>query len=120
MTAIRPATGYYRARTTSPPRSPFDDGSVATLTYTALGSKDHPKERLEIFVDGKVIALDDYKSLTVAGGETAALRTRLPEKGQKEELEAFVRRDPRRRRHGRFRSGSRSRPPGSRSTSRAR
>ncbi len=25
----------------------FDDGSVATLTYTALGSKEHPKERLE-------------------------------------------------------------------------
>ena len=45
----------------------FEDGSVATLTYTALGSPDHPKEQLEVFVDGKVIALDDYRTLTVTG-----------------------------------------------------
>ena len=43
-----------------------------------------------MFVDGKVIALDDYKSLTVAGAKGHGVRTRLPEKGQKEELEAFA------------------------------
>ncbi len=62
---------------------------MASLTYTAFGTKDHPKERLEIFVDGKVISLDDYKSLTVAGSRGKPVRTRLPEKGQKEELETF-------------------------------
>lgn len=62
----------------------FEDGSIATLTYTSLGSKDHPKELLEIFVDGKVIVLNDYKSLSLPKLETA-----LPEKGQKEELIAF-------------------------------
>ena len=67
------------------------DGSIANLTYTALGSKDHAKERLEIFTDGKVISLDDYKTLTVAGANRRPTRTRLPEKGQKEELEAFAR-----------------------------
>jgi hypothetical protein len=69
----------------------FADGSVATLTYTALGAKDYAKERMEIFVDGKVIALDDYKSLTVNGAPRKPFKTRLPEKGQKEELEAFAR-----------------------------
>ncbi|RAU21945.1 oxidoreductase [Paramagnetospirillum kuznetsovii] len=48
----------------------FADGSVCTLLYTALGTKEHPKERLEVFADGMVLALDDYRSLTVAGRRT--------------------------------------------------
>ena len=45
----------------------FADGSVCSLLYTALGAKDHPKERLEVFADGMVLELDDYRALTVAG-----------------------------------------------------
>ncbi|MBX7066589.1 MAG: bi-domain-containing oxidoreductase [Parachlamydiales bacterium] len=63
----------------------FHDGSIATLTYTSQGSKDYPKEQLEVFVDGKVIVLNDYKSLS-----SPKLETLLPEKGQKEELVAFA------------------------------
>lgn len=63
----------------------FHDGSIATLTYTSLGSKDYPKEQLEVFVDGKVIVLNDYKSLS-----SPKIETLLPEKGQKEELIAFA------------------------------
>jgi predicted dehydrogenase/threonine dehydrogenase-like Zn-dependent dehydrogenase len=91
VSAITPTTAYYRSNDNFTASISFDDGSIANLTYTALGSKDHAKERLEIFADGKVIALDDYKTLTFAGGGGRALRTRLPEKGQKEELEAFAR-----------------------------
>lgn len=90
VSAIRPATGYYRPDDNFTASLSFADGSVANLTYTALGSRDYAKERCEIFVDGKVIALDDYKTLTISGGDGRALRTRLPEKGQKEELEAFA------------------------------
>jgi predicted dehydrogenase len=90
VTAIRPATSYYSRHDNFTASITFDDGSVANLIYTALGSKDHPKERLEIYADGKVIALDDYKTLTIAGGRGRTLRTHLPEKGQKEELEAFA------------------------------
>ena len=61
--AIRPTTGHYSSQDNFAATISFDDGSVATLTYTALGSKDYPKEQLEVFVDGKVIALDDYQSL---------------------------------------------------------
>ena len=67
----------------------FADGSVATLTYTALGASGHPKEQLEVFVDGKVIALEDYTQLTVVGGR-GEMTTQRPEKGQLEELEAFA------------------------------
>ena len=89
VTAIRPATAHYKGQDNFTASMSFSDGSVATLTYTSLGSREHPKEQLTVFVDGKVIALDDYKSLTIAGGKGRELRTRLPEKGQKEELECF-------------------------------
>jgi len=90
VSAITPKTAYYRACDNFTTSIAFDDGSVANLIYTALGSKDHAKERLEIFVDGKVIALDDYKTLTVSGARGRGLRTSRPEKGQREELQAFA------------------------------
>ena len=43
----------------------YEDGSVAVLTYTALGPKQGlPKERVEVYCDGECYLLDDYKSLT--------------------------------------------------------
>ena len=67
----------------------YEDGSVCALTYTALGHRDHPKERLEVFADGTVIALDDYKSLSVAG-RGRDWRSGTQQKGHREELEALA------------------------------
>jgi hypothetical protein len=61
------------------------------LTYTALGTSDYPKERLEIFVDGKVLSLDDYKRLTIAGATAKGIESAMADKGQKQELESFGR-----------------------------
>ncbi|PIQ97619.1 MAG: oxidoreductase [Nitrospinae bacterium CG11_big_fil_rev_8_21_14_0_20_56_8] len=69
----------------------FEDGSLATLVYTSMGHKDYPKEHLEMFFDGKVIALSDYRRLRVAGLAEKGLETKFPEKGHREELEAFAR-----------------------------
>jgi predicted dehydrogenase/threonine dehydrogenase-like Zn-dependent dehydrogenase len=88
--AIRPRSGYYGRTDNFATTIGFDDGSVATLTYTALGAAGHPKEQMDVFVDGKVISLDDYKRLTVAGASVKALATSAPEKGQRQELEALV------------------------------
>ncbi len=41
----------------------FEDGSICTLLYTALGHPGLGKERMELFVDGKAIVMDDYKTL---------------------------------------------------------
>ena len=41
----------------------FDDGSICTLLYTALGHKDLGKERMEVFFDSHSIVMDDYKQL---------------------------------------------------------
>jgi predicted dehydrogenase len=66
----------------------YGDGSVCTLTYTALGHRDHPKERLEVFADNRVLSLDDYKSLTATG--TRGWRSPAQRKGHVEELEALA------------------------------
>lgn len=67
----------------------FADGSVCSLTYTALGHRDHPKERMEIFADGKVLVLDDYRSLSVAGGG-GGWKSATQQKGHLQELEALA------------------------------
>jgi len=88
--SIKPSTGYYGRTDNFVATMVFEDGSLGTLTYTALGSNDYPKEQLQVFVDGKVIVLDDYKQVTVAGANAKRIETKLASKGQKEELEAFA------------------------------
>lgn len=88
--SIKPATTYYSATDNFVATMSFEDGSVATLTYTALGSKDYPKEQLEVFVDGMTIAMNDFKSLDITGSKVSGLKTKLSEKGQKTELEVFA------------------------------
>jgi predicted dehydrogenase len=71
----------------------YSDGSLCTLTYTALGHRNHPKEQLEIFFDGHVASIDDYKSLSIVGhrGARGRWRSRLSaEKGHLQELEALA------------------------------
>jgi len=67
----------------------YADGSVCTLTYTALGHRNHPKERLEVYAGGRVLSLDDYKSLSVDGGGSG-WRSTTVRKGHTEELEALA------------------------------
>lgn len=88
---IRPTTDHYRRQDNFVMTATFEDGSVATLTYTALGTAEYPKERLEVFVDGKVLFLDDYKRLTITGASAKGIETTIAEKGQKQELESFGR-----------------------------
>jgi predicted dehydrogenase len=68
----------------------YEDGSVCSLTYTALGDKSYPKERCEIFAGDRVIALDDFKSVTVSGSRKPIWSAWTMEKGHVEELRAFA------------------------------
>lgn len=67
----------------------YEDGSVCTLTYTGQGHKDYGKEFCEIIVDGMVITIDDYKSITGYGVKVRDIKSATPDKGQYEELLAF-------------------------------
>ena len=69
----------------------YEDGSVCTLTYTALGSKAHPKESMEIFCDGKVLSMVDYKFLTITGSKQRGWKSLTQQKGHMEEMQALAR-----------------------------
>ncbi len=88
--SIRPQTGYYLPSDNFVATLGFDDGSVATLTYTALGSTEHPKELLDVYVDGSVIELLDYRE-TRSVGSGRALSVSAADKGHRAELAAFAR-----------------------------
>lgn len=45
----------------------FADGSIGTIHYFANGAKAFPKERLEVFAQGRVLQLDNYRKLTGFG-----------------------------------------------------
>jgi predicted dehydrogenase/threonine dehydrogenase-like Zn-dependent dehydrogenase len=68
----------------------YADGSVCSLTYTSLGHKSFPKETMEVFVDGKVISMQDYKAVSVAGSRHGGWKSVTQEKGQLEELKALA------------------------------
>jgi predicted dehydrogenase len=68
----------------------YEDGSVCSLTYTAMGSKSYPKERMEVFFDGRVVAMDDYLSVAVHGAKHPGWKSNTVQKGQTQELEALA------------------------------
>lgn len=68
----------------------FKDGSVANLVYTSLGHTEVPKEQAELYVDGKIAVLNDYKSMRVYGSPKLSLQTPLQDKGLKTELHCFA------------------------------
>ena len=88
--AIRTAGGHDRGDDNFTASFQFADGSVATLTYTALGAREYPKERMEVFSDGRVLSLDDYYRLTVEGAKAKGLETKTQDKGHAALLTDFV------------------------------
>jgi len=67
----------------------YADGSIAHVTYTAMGAPGHPKERVEVYGGGWVFTIEDYKRLVVEGPKSYVIEYRGPEKGHWEELVEF-------------------------------
>lgn len=68
----------------------FDDDSVGTLSYISLGSKDLSKEYIEIYLDGKVLVIDDFYSLKVFGSSEQGWSSSVKNKGHYRELKIFA------------------------------
>jgi predicted dehydrogenase len=65
----------------------YEDGTVCTLTYVALGPKAGlPKERIEVFANGEAWVVDDFKSLTRASDSAVLWSAAASDKGHFEEL----------------------------------
>jgi len=69
----------------------FADGSVGTVHYFANGAKSYPKETLEIFGEGKVIRLENFRATLGFGFKTfRSFRTWRQDKGHRAEIAAFI------------------------------
>ncbi len=68
----------------------FEDGSVGTVNYFGNGHKGYPKESLEVFSEGRVLRLDNFRRLDGFGFQNfKRMKTRL-NKGHESEFAAFV------------------------------
>lgn len=67
----------------------YEDGSICNLIYTSLGSTIFPKEQMEIYVDNKIISLNDYRELKIFGSNEAGIKKSIQNKGHYEELAMF-------------------------------
>ncbi len=88
--AIEPASPQWRRNDNFVATVTYADGSVCTLTYTALGHKSYPKEFMQVFADGKVMVMNDYKSVSVHGSRNKEWSSKSIQKGQAEEIEALA------------------------------
>ncbi|MBU4312552.1 MAG: Gfo/Idh/MocA family oxidoreductase [Candidatus Omnitrophica bacterium] len=84
---MTPRTGYFSNTDNKSIVLKYEDGSVATIEYFAVGSKAFEKEYMEVHFDEKTIVMDDYKSLKGYGLEIEEITTRISQKGHLEELE---------------------------------
>ena len=70
----------------------FEDGSVGTVHYFANGHKSYPKERLEVFAAGRVLMLDNFRTLTGYGWPNfKKQKLWTQDKGHRAEIETFIR-----------------------------
>ena len=68
----------------------FADGSNGSIAYLAEGDKALPKERVEVFGEGQVFVLDDFRSATTyRNGREETTKLRAQDKGQADEIRAL-------------------------------
>jgi predicted dehydrogenase len=71
----------------------FADGSVGTVNYFANGAKSYPKEMLEVFTDGRVLRMENFRATHGYGFKGfSKFKTSSQDKGHAAELAAFVER----------------------------
>jgi predicted dehydrogenase/threonine dehydrogenase-like Zn-dependent dehydrogenase len=68
----------------------FENGSVASVNYFANGSKNLPKEQIEVFCGGTVARIDDFKTLTVYGRSSKTTKFKGQDKGHAAEVTSFL------------------------------
>lgn len=90
VSAVSPKTEHIAPNDNFVATLKYADGSVCTLTYTALGATEVPKEYIEIYCDGKTMIIEDFKELKVYGVRQKGWKG-AQDKGHVRELEEFAR-----------------------------
>ena len=65
----------------------FEDGSIANISYLANGDRSVPKEQFEVFCEGKVGRINDFRTLELARDGKTRRTTRSQNKGHEREIE---------------------------------
>ncbi len=69
----------------------FEDGSIATINYLANGNNKFPKEKIEIFVGGKILELNNFRVLKGYGWKRfRKYKTFIQDKGHRASTKAFI------------------------------
>lgn len=87
--SLSPVTGEFLSSDNKSIILKYTNGSIATIEYFAVGSRELPKEYMEIHFDEKSIVMEDYKSLKGYGLNIKSMETARSEKGHLQELEAL-------------------------------
>ena len=67
------------------------DGSIGTVNYFANGSKSYPKERVEIFSDGRILTIENFRTTKGYGFKGfKTFKTLRQDKGHAGEVAAFI------------------------------
>ena len=85
VASFKPKSGYYLSEDNRFITMEFEDGSVAEIEYFSCGSKELPKEYMEVHWENKSIIMDDYKLLTGYGVKVKSHKSALSKKGHEEE-----------------------------------
>ncbi len=88
-TALSPTTARFSEADNQTLLLKYDDGSLATIHYLAVGNAGVAKEYMEVHWDGRSIVLDDYRTMAGHGVRLPAMATKISEKGHAEELDAL-------------------------------
>jgi len=68
----------------------FRNGSIANISYFSNGSKQLPKEHIEVFCGGNVIVIDDFNKMTIYSSKKRKQKFKKKDKGHQEELKQFI------------------------------
>lgn len=67
----------------------FENGSIANIAYYSNGSKELPKEYIEVFSAGTSCIIDDFKQLTIYNNKKQKIKLKEQDKGHKQQLIEF-------------------------------
>ncbi|MBN8547157.1 MAG: bi-domain-containing oxidoreductase [Ignavibacteria bacterium] len=68
----------------------FSNGSIASVTYFSNGNKNVPKERIEVFTNGAVFIINDFKELELFGDTSRTIKLKSQDKGHTNQFKKFI------------------------------
>jgi len=67
------------------------DGSIGTIVYTSVGDKAFPKEYIEVFSEGRIGIIKDFKSVELwSNGKVKQKKWSRQDKGQRKLIETWI------------------------------